>query len=362
MKAVIEKYRPLIIQIATPQSTGTGFYLQDFGLIVTNHHVIEGNREVVVLGEKLPRQMVKVLFTDIRHDLAFLQKPDFSGEMPSVRLGLSKKVTTGERVVAVGHPFGLKFSATQGIVSNPEQMELAVPYIHHDAALNPGNSGGPLINDSGEVVGVNTFIIRDGNNVGFSLPVEFLDDSIQKFLALDSQNAARCASCTNLVSEKNIDKTYCPFCGTKVELPASVDVYEPTGISRTMERILEKIGHNIPLARIGPDSWEIRKGSAKISISYDERNGGLISADAWLAELPLENAAPIYSYLLRENYALKNLTLSVDEQDILLSLLIFDRHLNEETGLKMLSEMFEKADHYDDILVKEFGAKVKKQD
>ena len=133
-------------------------------------------------------------------------------------------------------------------------------------------------------------------------------------------------------------------------------------VARTIELILEKTGHNISLARVGPDSWEIRQGSAKISITYDERNGGLISADAWLAELPKENAAPIYSYLLRENYGLKNLTLSVDEQDIVLSLLIFDRYLNEETGLQMFTEMFEKADFYDDILVKEFGAKWKKQD
>ncbi len=362
MKEVIEKYRHLIIQIATPQSTGTGFYLHDFELIVTNHHVVEGNRNVVVLGEQVPRQVVRVVYSDTRHDLAFLEMPRFDGSMPSVGLGLAHKLAAGDHVVAVGHPFGLKFSATQGIVSNPEQAELAVPYIHHDAALNPGNSGGPLVNTAGEVVGVNTFIIREGNNVGFSLPVEFLADSIEKYRASGSTNTARCPSCTNLVSEKNISKTYCPFCGTKVELPASIDEYEPTGVPRTIEKILEKTGHNIPLARVGPDSWEIRQGSAKISISYDERNGGLISADAWLAELPTEGAAPIYSFLLRENYSLKNLTLSVDEQDIVLSLLIFDRHLNEETGLRMFTEMFERADHYDNVLVERFGAKWKKQD
>jgi serine protease Do len=362
MQAVIEKYRSAIIQIATPQSTGTGFYLENFGIIVTNNHVVGGNREVVILGELVARQIVNVIYTDARHDLAFLQKPKMTSEMPSISLNLAKKVVAGEQVVAVGHPFGLKFSATSGIISNPEQLQITIPYIHHDAALNPGNSGGPLVNQAGEVVGVNTFIIRDGNNVGFSLPVEFLDDSIRKFQKLDSENVTRCSACTNLVSEKTIDREYCPNCGAKIELPKTVDLYEPSGVSRTIEQILTKIGHNVALSRMGSDSWEIRQGSAKIEISYDEKNGGLITADAWLAELPKENLKPLYAYLLKENYELQNLSLSVDEQDILLSLIIYDRYLNEETGLEMLQLMFEKADFYDDILVNQFGAGVKKQD
>jgi serine protease Do len=362
MKDVIEKYRFAIIQIATPQSTGTGFYLEDFGIIVTNNHVVADNREVVVLGEVVARQLVNVVYTDERHDLAFLSKPNMTAKMPSISLNLAKKMVAGDQIIAVGHPFGLKFSATSGIVSNPEQLQMTIPYIHHDAALNPGNSGGPLVNHEGEVVGVNTFIIRDGNNVGFSLPVEFLNDSIQQFKRLDSDDVTRCSGCTNLVSEKTIDREYCPNCGAKIKLPKTVDLYEPTGVSRTIEQILTKIGQNVPLSRMGSDGWEIRHGSAKIEISYDEKNGGLISADAWLAELPKENLKPLYSYLLKENYTLQNLSLSVDDQDILLSLIIYDRYLNEETGLEMLQLMFEKADYYDDILINQFGAGVKKQD
>lgn len=77
----------------------------------------------------------------------------------------------GDVVVAIGHPFGLKFSATQGIVSGRESLQHNLPYIQHDAALNPGNSGGPLISDSGEVIGRTPLLYREGESMGYSLPI-----------------------------------------------------------------------------------------------------------------------------------------------------------------------------------------------
>jgi serine protease Do len=111
----------------------------------------------------------------------------------------------------------------------------------------------------------------------------------------------------------------------------------------------------VRLSRSGPNAWEIRPGSASIIITYHEKTG-LLSADALLCELPKKDIKPLYEYLLRENHRNEGLSLSVHEQDIILSLLIFDRYLNEETGQAMLRELFEKADFYDNKLVEEFGA------
>ena len=90
-------------------------------------------------------------------------------------------------------------------------------------------------------------------------------------------------------------------------------------------------------------------------MSYHDKSG-LISADTVLCELPKENIKPLYEYLLRENYTNEALTLSLNDQDIVLSLLIFDRYLNEDTGKAMLSQLFNKADYYDNVLVEQFGA------
>ena len=354
MKEIINKYKSVIVQVATPYSTGTGFYLKDANLIVTNEHVIRDNREVIINGEGFEKQMTKVIFSDIRHDLAFLQPPNII-EAPAVDLYQGKEMERGEIVIAAGHPFGLKYSATQGIVSNIEKEKNDLIYIQHDAALNPGNSGGPLINKEGKIVGINTFVIQNGNNVGFSLPVNYLQKTIEEFQAADNQVGIRCSSCSNIVFEKKANENYCPYCGAKIQMPSKIDEYEALGVSKTMEELLDSMCHHVGLSRIGPNHWEIIEGSANIKISYHEKTG-LIMGDASLCSLPKENINPLYEYLLKQNYEIEGLTFSIKENDIVLSLLIYDRYLNMDTGMKLFKYLFEKADYYDNILVDKYGA------
>ena len=355
MKDVISLFRNVVIQIATPYSTGgTGFYLKEYDIIVTNEHVVRGNRNVVINGETIDKQLVKVLYTDEKYDLAFLEAPH-QVDLPEVDLGLLEEITEGLSVIAIGHPFGLKYTSTQGIISSTKYEQHDIIYLQHDAALNPGNSGGPLITKSGAIIGVNTFIIKNGDNIGFSLPVSYLKKTIEEFAASEGLVGSRCPSCSNLVFENTIDSSYCPHCGTKVELPSDVEIYEPIGVAYTIEEMLKELGHDIELARSGLNVWEIQKGSARINISYYERNG-LITGDAYLCTLSKNNIKPLYEYLLRQNYDIEGLTFSIKGQDIILSLLIYDRYLNVETGLDLFNRLFDRADYYDNILVEEYGA------
>ncbi|MCC7507125.1 MAG: trypsin-like peptidase domain-containing protein [Saprospiraceae bacterium] len=358
----VDNYRDVIVQIATPNSTGTGFYLKNPGLIVTNHHVVEGNRKAIVEGARFKKQLARVLYADRKYDLAFLEGPgDHIADLPEVRLGIGKALRERDPVTALGHPFGLKFSVKTGVVSNTREMLNSIPYLHIDAALNPGNSGGPLVDNEGEIVGVNTFVIRDGDNIGFSLPVQFLSETLGEFKAANTDNASRCTGCGNVVTTQTVDNQHCTFCGHRIQLPGNVEEYVPSGVSRTIEAIIAQTGHDVALSRGGPNAWEIRQGSARINIAYHDRTG-LMTADAILCELPKTNIKPLYEYLLRENYAHEGITFSVHEQDIVLSLLIYDRYLNEESGLRLLQTIFEKADHYDNILVEQFGATWKSED
>ncbi len=354
MKDVIDLFRGIVIQIATPYSTGTGFYLRDPNLIVTNEHVVRDNREVVVYGESLPKSLVRVRYLDPKYDLAFLEVPVVM-ELPNVSLAAPEALSVGDTIISVGHPFGMKYAVTQGIVSNTMHDVNGVPYIQHDAALNPGNSGGPLLNEQGEVVGVNTFVIKDGQNIGFSLPVRFLRDAIREYLEGKATFAVRCHSCSNIVFDRNADGDYCSFCGTKVTLPNKVEEYEPIGVAKTIEDMLTSSGYEVKLSRRGPNNWEIQQGSARINISYYEKTG-LITGDAYLCELPKEKIKPLYEYLLRQNEEMESLTFSIKDKDIILSLLIFDRYLNLDTGIELFRHLFDMADHYDNILVEEYGA------
>ncbi|HMO37916.1 MAG TPA: trypsin-like peptidase domain-containing protein [Saprospiraceae bacterium] len=354
MNDIIELYRNVVIQIATPYSTGTGFYLKQPNLIVTNEHVVRDNDRVVVDGDAFAKQLVRVIYVDPRHDLAFLEPPQ-QADIPAVQLGTQKSVREGDQVLAIGHPLGLKYTATKGIVSNTRHEQGDVLYIQHDAALSPGNSGGPLVDDVGDVVGVNTFIMRDGNSIGFSLPARYLAEAVEEFIAQGRRIGARCLSCSNLVFEDTIEQGYCPHCGAKIKMPSQTELYEPIGVAKTIEDIITRIGYDVALARVGPNKWEIQQGSAKIYISYYEKTG-LITGDAYLCTLPKENIKPLYEYLLRQNYHMEGLTFSIREQDIILSLLIFDRYLNVETGANLFRYLFEKADEYDNILVETYGA------
>jgi serine protease Do len=357
MKEVFDQYQSIIIQIATPQSTGTGFYLKEPNLIVTNNHVVEGNKEAIIEGKQFKKQLSKVVYLDAKFDLAFLEAPK-EVDLPLVNVGTSIALAHGDIVGAIGHPFGLKYTTHDGIVSNVQHVMNDIRYLQHSAAINPGNSGGPLVNKAGEVVGINTFIIGNSNNIGFALPAEYLSETLAEFKNMESSNCARCVSCANLVSEKTVESGYCSNCGTKVSLPGDSEPFISTGVAKNIEDLIVKAGHEVSLSRRGPSSWEVKQGSAKIEISYHEKTG-LIVADAFLAQLPKDNIKPVYEYLLRQNYELENLTMSVHEQDIILSLLIYDRHLSQETGSKMLQKIFEKADYYDNILVEEYGAKWK---
>lgn len=354
MREVIEQFRSIVVQIATPYSTGTGFLLGREGIVVTNEHVVRDNREVVIESDLLPRQLARVLFTDIRLDIAFIEapKPD---ALPEIHLGAGDNLKEGDPVIAVGHPFGLRYTATQGIVSSTKNEQNDIVYIQHDAALNPGNSGGPLVDAAGNVVGINTFVIRDGNSIGFSLPASYLQQAIRAFQEGGGKVGTRCAACSNMVFEHTIDRQYCPYCGAKVQLPSQADVYEPIGMARTIEELIEHSGHDVRLARRGPNAWEICQGSARIDISYYEKTG-LIIGEAYLCLLPKDNIGAIYEYLLRQNYELEGLTLSVRGQDIVLSLLIYDRFLNVDTGLQLFRKLFEQSDFYDNFLVENYGA------
>jgi serine protease Do len=353
MNKNLESYKNFVIQIATPYSMGTGFYLKSVDLIVTNFHVVDGNAQVAVEGNDMKMQIVPVLYTDARYDLAFLQAPP-QHNLAAVTLGKGSLLKPGDTVVAVGHPFDLKYSFTKGIISNPKHIVNELNYLQHDAAINPGNSGGPLLNEAGEIIGVNTSIVANANTIGFSLSSDYLEETITEYLEGNREKGTRCHSCSNIVFESTIDGEYCPDCGAKAELPSVAPAYEPEGVSRIVEDMLTKAGFDVRLSRRGPSGWEIKQGSAQIDVAYHAQTG-LIMCDAHLCTLPKKNIQYLYEYLLRENYENNGFHFSVVGQDVVLSLLIFDKYLNEEVASELLKNLFEKADYYDNILVEKYG-------
>jgi serine protease Do len=354
---IIEKYQQAIIQIATNNGTGTGFYLKEFDIIVTNDHVVADNAEVTIAGKLFEKVFSRVWYTDRKHDLAFLEAPK-NIELPDVRLGVYETMKDGDAVLAIGHPFGLNYTATQGVVSKVDRIREGLKFIQIDAAINPGNSGGPLVNKSGEVIGVNSFIIKGGDNLGFALPVSYLREALQMYMPNRGQASTRCYSCSYLVTPANIEsKKYCPSCGTEVKLPEIPEKEtEPVGAAKTIEDILRELGKDVRLAREGVNNWSVKEGSAKIKIAYNAENY-FIAGDAYLCQMPADvtRIKPLYQFLLQENYKLDGLVLSCVKNNIVLSRIIYDLDMNKETGVNEFKNLFTNADKYDDVLKSQFG-------
>ena len=354
---IIEQSQTSIIQIATQTGTGTGFYLKEYDLIVTNAHVVGEFPELTIAGKAFEKALSRVWYTDRKHDLAFLQPPH-GVDLPGLPLGRYESLKDGDEVIAIGHPYGLNYTATQGVISKVDRIREGLKYIQIDAAINPGNSGGPLVNHNGEVIGVNSFIIRGGDNLGFALPVSYLSTALQLYLPHKGTASTRCHSCDFLVLASNIESgKYCPSCGSEVKLPELPETEaELAGIPRIIENILKGLGKDIKLAREGANRWSVKEGSAKIRITYNPENF-FIAGDAYLCQLPPEPAKIkiLYQFLLEENYRINGLVLSCMNQNIILSRTMYDTDMNLESGTVTLKHLFEKADAYDDLLKKEYG-------
>jgi S1-C subfamily serine protease len=161
------------------EGQGSGFVIDKDGHILTNYHVIEGAREIwVTLHGREKRIRATIVGADKMHDLAVIQikTPD----LRPMTLGDSSTLQVGQKVYAIGNPFGLNGTLTRGIVSSirgvkePDGMQIE-DAIQTDAAINPGNSGGPLLNWHGEVIGINTMIASNGaaqsSGIGFAIPI-----------------------------------------------------------------------------------------------------------------------------------------------------------------------------------------------
>ena len=155
-------------------SLGSGFIIDSKGLVITNNHVIQGADEISVVLQNNETLKAEVVGRDVKTDIAVLRVQP-KKDLPYVRMGNSDEIRVGDWVVAIGNPFGLGGTVTAGIVSARGRNINSGPYddfIQTDAAINRGNSGGPLLNIDGELIGINVAVRVGAQGIGFALPVD----------------------------------------------------------------------------------------------------------------------------------------------------------------------------------------------
>lgn len=174
---VIEKVIRSVVTIRTDVSQGSGFIIDEKGYVVTNAHIMKGAKAASVITYEGEIHGVNMIGEDSTMDLALLK---IEGDFTKLELANSDNVQLGEKVIAIGNPLGLQFTVTEGIVSAVKRrgMNNLDAYIQTDAALNPGNSGGPLINKQGQAIGINNFKVGGGESLGFALESNYIRKSV----------------------------------------------------------------------------------------------------------------------------------------------------------------------------------------
>ncbi len=170
------------------RGSGSGFIFDSNGLILTNHHVVDGADEIIVRLADRREFEAELLGSDAETDIAVLRIE--ADGLPTLSFGETESLRQGEWVIAIGSPFSFEQSVTAGIVSGKGRTQQSaqqqyVPFIQTDVAINRGNSGGPLIRTDGTVVGINSWILSShGGNIGlsFAIPVEVAQSSVEQLL------------------------------------------------------------------------------------------------------------------------------------------------------------------------------------
>ena len=175
--SIIEDSLKGVVTIKTNVAQGTGFIISSDGYIVTNAHMLSGASEVQITTFDENKISAELIGYNAELDIALLK---IGGEYNFLELGNSDETQVGERVIAIGNPLGLQFSVSEGIVSGIHRQGIneLEAYTQTDAALNPGNSGGPLINKNGKVIGINNFKLGSGESLGFALESNYIKDAV----------------------------------------------------------------------------------------------------------------------------------------------------------------------------------------
>ncbi len=211
-------------------SLGSGFIMDASGYIITNRHVIDEAEEITVTLHDNSKYKAKIVGKDKKTDLALL-KIEAKKPLPFVTIGDSDVVRVGDWVVAIGNPYGLGGSVTQGIISARQRSINAGPFddfLQTDASINRGNSGGPLFNVNGEVIGINSAIFSpSGGNIGigFSIPVNLAKPVIQQL--------------------KEFGRTHRAWLGVKIQ-EVSDEVAESVGLAKAMGALVVEVNKDSP--------------------------------------------------------------------------------------------------------------------
>lgn len=351
----MENIRKSVFKIVTASGTGSGFTVSGHDHIITNYHVIKGEKIVAVEDHKKDRHVAKVVMVNPEVDLAFLSIDGFKNVNTDISLQEEIVIANTQRIFINGYPFGMPYTITEGIVSATSQPMGSRNYIQTDAAVNPGNSGGPMLNEAGVLVGVTTSKFNNADNVGFGIKHLDLIKEMSDFALLQNKATynVKCNSCDNYTDQES---EFCANCGNNMDI-SIWEEFEKSHFAQFVEGALTDLGIDPVLGRAGRDYWEFHQGSALIRIFVFKRD--YLVATSPMNNLPKQNIQELLTHLLEAN--VEPYYLGIHQNQIYLSYRV---HLSDifsdyaDTIKQNLKNLALKADDLDNFFADEYSCEM----
>lgn len=356
----LHKISEIIFKIITPSGSGSGFYMKNYDIIVTNCHVVSGFHDLSIEDFEKNRYLWKVIFMDRENDIAFIRcQFDIP---PTLELEISDDTLLKSRdeVFVLWYPFWFPYTITKWIISSTKQLIDGKNLIQTDAAVNPGNSWGAMVDNNGKLIAITVSKIASYNadNMGFGIPVNHLKENIEILLNKKSDDfCIKCSACHNLVYEKS---SFCKSCGSPIEKEL-FDQRNITKLSEKIEEIIQKNGINPILARTSEEYWTFYYHSKYVKILID--NDWDISLSSPLFTVPKNVSSDFYEFLLGDKVSVYKIGFFDEEIQLLYRIHISDiLWKNEQEYKENLEKYFTTLDFICEYSKTHFGTEKSKYD
>lgn len=348
----MENISKSIFKIKTASGSGSGFYLAKHNVFVTNYHVVEGHHNVAIENNDMHTIAAKVVLVNQSEDLAILVSDEKIATSKELSLGSLDNLKSRDEVFVLGYPFGMPYTETQGIISSPKQLMDGKHYIQTDAPVNPGNSGGPLVNKAGEIIGITTSKFTEADNMGFAVPVSVLEEILSIYGKSKPANfSVVCPHCKYVESSHTEN---CENCGADIDI-VIFDEKEISNLAKRVEEGLVRNGINPVIARNGYEYWTFYQGSSLVRIyvyDYD-----FVCSSSPMNEIAPDKIENVMRYLLSN--PIPPYQLGTFDGTIYIGCrthvtdLFNEKHGNEQ--LDKLINLSKKADEMDNFLLDTYG-------
>ena len=348
-----------IFKVIVEDGSGTGFMIDGYEYIITNYHVVSHFREVILEDNNKNRYLATVVMVNSVVDIAFLVCDELKNRKSAIKLQDGLEIVNRQKVNIAGYPFGMPYVITEGIISSTKQVMENRYYIQTDAAINSGNSGGPMVDADNNLVAVVNAKFSDADNVGFGIPYGDLQKELNDFKFDDKVYRVKCNSCDNYLVNR---VKFCDNCGKAID-ETLFDNYESKDETKIMEIIDKSIadyGLNPKLCRVGKDYWEFYPKSNVIRFFTSGDYG--FYANSPLCNVPKSNIKEALELINSDKFKPFNIGIYARNNTICLYYRVFQNDFHNDKIVdevqKNFTKFIGKSVELSEFFINEYGCEV----